>query len=282
MTDREKFAAIVESKLTMTHAPGESAARYERAMERYFATVAETPEHEAEPKHIYYNRTTAVGEIMTPGVVAAHETATFKEIVHALARNRISSVPVIDEDRKVLGVVSESDLLAHVVPHGPSPVAASRRIGAARELRRKAQAETAAELMRSPAVTIHPDASVADAARLAAKARVRRLPVVDADGMLVGIVSRGDLLKTYLRSDEEIRAQIVEDVISQRMALDPSTMTVSVEEGIVTLSGQLERRLLVQQLTEEAHAVEGVVAVKNGLSYTHDDTVLPMPGHPLY
>jgi CBS-domain-containing membrane protein len=282
MTDRENFAATGEARLTTKGTPGESTSRYERAMERYLATVAETPQHESQPKHTYYNRTTTVREIMTSGVVAAHEQATFKEIVHSLARNRISSVPVIDDDRKVLGVVSESDLLAHVVPHGPSPVAASRRIGAARELRRKAQAGTAAELMTSPAVTIHPDASVADAARLAAKARVRRLPVVDADGMLVGIVSRGDLLKTYLRSDEEIRAQIVEDVISQRMALAPSTMTVTVEEGIVTLGGHLERRLLVQQLVDEAHAVEGVVAVKSGLSYTHDDTVLPMPSHPLY
>jgi CBS domain-containing protein len=141
-------------------------------------------------------------------------------------------------------------------------------------------AETAADLMTSPAVTISADATVAEAARLTAKARVHRLPVVDGMGELLGIVSRSDLLKFYLRDDDSTRTQIIDGIVVGQMAIDPLALTVTVEEGIVGLSGKLERRLLVQDLLDEVRAIDGVVAVHSTVGYDVDDT--PMPYRALY
>jgi CBS domain-containing protein len=124
--------------------------------------------------------TTPVAEVMVRGVVAAREQARFPDIVQALARNHVGAVPVLDERRRVVGVISASDLLAHSHPMRDA---------------------TARELMTTPAVVTTPDATVESAARLAAHKRVQRLPVVDADGVLVGIVARADLLRVFLRSD---------------------------------------------------------------------------------
>jgi CBS domain-containing protein len=126
--------------------------------------------------------TTPVSQVMVRGVVAAREQARFHDIVQALARNHVGAVPVLDEQRRVVGMISASDLLAHTHPM---------------------LAETARELMTAPAVVTTPGATVESAARLAAHKRVQRLPVVDADGVLVGIVARADLLRVFLRSDAE-------------------------------------------------------------------------------
>jgi CBS domain-containing protein len=120
--------------------------------------------------------------------------------------------------------------------------------------------------MTTPAVTTHPECTIADAAWLAAKARVRRLPVVDTDGFLVGIVTRADLLRVFLKADAEIHAQIRDDIIVRQMALDPSDVEVSVNEGSVTPRGQLADRQMVQQLLESVYAVPAVMVVKSKLT----------------
>jgi CBS domain-containing protein len=290
MDTRDALAATSEAKHVVPTQRSDAPTRYELAMHRYLAVIAETPTHpaaaqtgdEATSTRAVSTGYTAVTDVMTSGVVAAHQGATFKEIVQSLARNRIGSVPVIDDDRKVVGMVTESDLLAHMAKGHPSPVPSPHRIGAGRDRRRKEEAEIAADLMTSPAVTIQAEASVADAAKLAAKTKVHRLPVVDSDGVLVGIVSRGDLLKSFLRKDDDIRTQIVDDVIIRSMALDPTTISTDVEEGIVTLSGKLERRSLIPQLADEIRELEGVVAVHSTLGYDLDDTAPAMPYRPLY
>jgi len=126
--------------------------------------------------------TTPVEAVMVRGVVAAREQARFQDIVDALARNHVGAVPVLDERRRVVGMISASDLLAHSHP---------------------TLTATARELMTSPAFVTTPDATVESAARLAAHKRVQRLPVVDSDGVLVGIVARADLLRVFLRSDKK-------------------------------------------------------------------------------
>lgn len=130
-----------------------------------------------------------VRDVMRTGVVAAHEEAAFDQIVDAIVRNRISAVPVIDHERLVVGVVSESDLLAHL--SGEQTTATPHLPEATREHR----VVTAGELMSAPAVVTTPDTTLEDAARLCAGRQVRRLPVVDARGELVGIVTRADLLR---------------------------------------------------------------------------------------
>jgi len=243
----------------------------ESALERYLAVIADADKSEPPAQHSAQVGPKVVSEVMTVGVVSAHEQAGFKVIVASLVRNRISAVPVIDDDRKVIGVVSESDLLARVVAEPDHTSVIGHLRHGRRERLERIHGETASSLMTTPAVTTTPDCTIADAARLAAKARVRRLPVVDTDGVLLGIVTRADLLRVFLEDDAEIHAQILDDIIVRQMALGPSDVEVFVSEGIVTLRGQLANRQTVQQLLESVHAVPAVVAVKSSLTYPVDD-----------
>lgn len=205
---------------------------------------------------------TVVGDVMTEAVVAAHEGAVFKEIVAALARNKIRAVPVIDDARKVVGIVSASDLIYHVVA-GPSARTRNRH---AAEM---AHAGTAAELMTTPAVTTRPHATIVEAAQRAAQARVRTLPVVDANGALMGIVSQSDLLRVFLRDDDAIHDEI-QQYAAQSMHIEAARLRVDVMEGVVTVSGKLERQRQIAQLIDRIRAVPGVVDIHNRL--THGST----------
>ena len=145
-----------------------------------------------------------VKDLMTTPVVTVAPEIPFKEIVACLAEHRVSAVPVVDDSRRVLGVVSEADLLLkEEFPEGP---AGGRLFQGRRHRmdRAKAAGDTAVELMTAPAITIGPDATVAEAARLQHRHQIKRLPVVDPAGPLLGIVSRADLLKVFLRADAEI------------------------------------------------------------------------------
>lgn len=256
---------------------GPTADRYHDAMVRYLDAVAGAggQPHQPYPQEPPQAHKALIGEVMTRSVVAVHEGAVFKDIVAALARNRISAVPVIDDDRRVLGVVSESDLLAHVLiapGSGPRPHDHEQRAA----IRKKAHALTARDLMSTPAVTTRAHATIVEAARIAARARVRHLPVVNAKGVLVGIVSRGDLLRVFLRTDQEISDEI-KHYASHTMHLDTSTLTIDVAEGVVTLAGNLARRLQVVQLVNHVRAVSGVVDVVDRLDARFDDRYFPAP-----
>ena len=220
-----------------------------------------------------------VSDVMTPAVVSARSEAVFKEIAAALVRNRISIVPVLGPERQILGVVSVSDLLARVSgDHGEIP--RGHRLAATHEQHRKARALTASDLMTSPAVTVTAHTSVRQAARRCAKFHVRCMPVVDEAGELVGIVTRSDLLKPYLREDAEIHAEIAHDLMPVRLTLDPAQLEVSVREGVVTLTGELPRRSDVDELVDVVSSLDGVVAVRHGLTF-HTDDLVPVAQRPL-
>ena len=136
--------------------------------------------------------------------------------------------------------------------------------------------------MTAPPETIGPNASIVHAARAAAKAHVRRLPVIDDQGVLVGIVTWSDLLRVFLRGDAEIRVHITEEILTPRFCTDASSIDVTVQDGVVTLTGQLERRLLIAPLLEATRAVAGVVSAHDHLTYRVDDTVFPAPRTPHY
>ena len=211
---------------------------------------------------------TNVQDVMTAKVVSVPESAGYKDIVTLLRRNRVSAVPVVDPAGRVTGVVSEADLLAKQT--APAlPAGAVRMAWRLRE-RSKASAVTAAELMTSPAVTVLPDADVAKAARLMRDRRVKRLLVVDAEGHLAGIVSRMDVLSVYERPDGQIRGEVATGVIAGRFRLDPLTFEVTVRSGIVTITGQVESRAVALGLLGAVRDVEGVVAVRDRLSYPPD------------
>ncbi|WP_458247674.1 CBS domain-containing protein [Streptomyces sp. MAI_2237] len=200
-----------------------------------------------------------VSDVMTQTVIAVGRDASFKEVVGLIDQWKVSALPVLVGEGRVVGVVSEADLL---------PKEEFRDGGeenAERTEREKAAALTAGELMSTPAVTVHADASVAEAARIMARRHVKRLPVVDSVGILQGVVSRSDLLKVFLRDDEEIADEVRHSVLGHLPITTP--LTVSVADGVVTLGGVLPDRTLVPIVARAVRAVEGVVDIR--LDLTH-------------
>ena len=206
-----------------------------------------------------------VRDVMTRDVVSVRETAEYKDIITVLRELRVSAFPVLDAADHLIGVVSEADLLLKEV--GVRALAGSRLAAGRRGERAKAAGVTAAELMSSPAVTIGPDDTVSAAARRMHDRRVKRLPVVNNAGRLVGIVSRVDVLSVFDRPDDEIRDDVVKDVIAGEFALDPRGFEVTVRAGILTITGQVESRTVAPYLMEALRHVEGVVDVRDRLSY---------------
>jgi CBS domain-containing protein len=214
-----------------------------------------------------------VQDVMTRDVVAVRGSTPFKELVRLLNEHRVTALPVLDDaGRVVVGVVSESDLaLKEVQPlrEGHTPIFESARHRSERE---KAGGTTAATLMTRPAVTVGPEAPVAVAARLMHDREVKRLPVVDHGGALVGIVTRADLLEVFLRPDEEIRFEILDGVAGEALGLPPGAVAVGVRDGVVRLAGQVPIRSTALALEKLAMAVDGVVAVETRVGWAVDDT----------
>ncbi|WP_033344361.1 CBS domain-containing protein [Catenuloplanes japonicus] len=211
-----------------------------------------------------------VGDVMTADVVTVTAGTPYRKIVDVLMRRRVSAVPVVDDMGRVLGVVSETDLL-HKIEFADQEQAPrlfeSRRN---RRARAKADAVTAADLMSAPASVALRSTSITEAARRMDAGRIKRLPVVDALGRVVGIATRSDLLKVHLRSDGDIRADV-----EQLLGVDAVTVTVS--DGTVTLAGELDRRTSVEIAVRLARQVPGVVEVTDSLTYAFDDTAVLYP-----
>jgi CBS domain-containing protein len=208
---------------------------------------------------------TSVRDIMSTQVVAVKRGATFKEMAARLRQDRVSAFPVVDDDGKVIGVVSEADMLAKEVLNGDHLGTLTAMLH--RREREKADGLIADDLMTHPAVTVGPGDSVEHAARLMYTLQVKRLPVVNPDGRLVGIISRTDVLAVFDRPDEEIRQEIIGSVIAEDFLEDPSQFTVTVQAGVVTLEGSPETATLGQDLARKIRHVQGVVAVRDRLTY---------------
>ncbi|MFB6876946.1 CBS domain-containing protein [Streptomyces sp. NPDC056323] len=184
-----------------------------------------------------------VDDVMTHAVVTVNRGAPFKDIVEAMRQWRISALPVVSDEGRVVGVVSEADLLLKAQGADES------------------RAVTAGQLMTVPAVTVPRNAGIAGAARLMARGHLKRLPVVDDDGRLVGMVSRGDLLKIYLRPDEDIAQELRDLIMTQLLPVGSASVYVQVSDGIVGLSGTVPDPSLGDVLVRVARTVPGVVDV---------------------
>lgn len=205
-----------------------------------------------------------VSDVMTRTVVALAAGATFKEIVRTVEGQRISALPVVDTRKRVIGVVSEADLLRKEEFRDSAPDRGPR--ARPPEGLEKAQAITAADLMTFPAVTVHPGATLAQAARLMARHKIKRLPVVDDDGVLRGIVSRSDLLRVFLRPDHDIAEEIRHEVLAGRLPDGIDSVRVEVNEGVVTLTGRVPDTSVVPLAVRLVRSVEGVVDVRPELT----------------
>jgi CBS domain-containing protein len=205
-----------------------------------------------------------VGDVMTREVVALRGSAQFKDIVKIMRVRNVSAFPVLDASDRVVGVVSEDDLLVREGYRGQErwPVLRLRPSD-----RAKGTGLSAADLMTRPAVTIREDATLAAAARTMHGRRVKRLPVVTSDGHLLGIVSRTDLLGVYDRPDADIRGEILKQVIGDAFVLDPLAFEVTVTDGLVTLAGPVEDEQVAVSLVAAVRQVDGVVAVRDRLRH---------------
>ncbi|MGZ4825308.1 MAG: CBS domain-containing protein [Terriglobales bacterium] len=208
-----------------------------------------------------------VRDVMTTSVVTVDRPTPYKQIASLLAEHKVSAVPVLMMGRRVAGVVSEADLLR--VEDKRERSARARRRGLLRwRARRQHWGLTAGELMTSPAITIHPDATISAAARVMNSRHIKRLPVVDPAGALIGIFSRRDLLSVFLRPDEQI-ARDVRGVFTEILFTDPASVNVVVKGGIVTLTGQpapLEQPDLIPVAVRLTWDIDGVVDVVNKLT----------------
>jgi CBS domain-containing protein len=210
-----------------------------------------------------------VKDVMTTHVVAVTKDASFKDVAALLRQHRITAFPVVDADGKVIGVVSESDMLpkeALLAGFGNPAPAGNAAVPGHNDFA-KAAGVTAASIMTRAPITITPDESVTSAARLMYSCKVRSLPVVTEYGYLTGIISRADVLSVYGRPDVLIRQEIAQDVIMAEFGGDPGRFTVTVKDGIVTLEGFPDTRQQGRNILAEAWHIDGVVSVRDRLTY---------------
>lgn len=206
-----------------------------------------------------------VKDIMTTRVAAVRCDTPYPRLIAAIRVHRVSGLPVVDAEGIVVGVISETDLLLRRPMDGQPGWIPRRKHLTTEEL-------TAGDLMTEPAVTTTPDELVSSVARLMSARQIRRVPVVDSGGHLVGIVCRSDVLSVFARPDEEIRREITQDVIQDGFFTDPDRLTVTVKDGIVTLAGTPGGVVLGRGIAMHARHVEGVVAVRDRFTYPVDRT----------
>ncbi|MCC5478321.1 CBS domain-containing protein [Streptomyces barringtoniae] len=204
-----------------------------------------------------------VNDVMTTPAVAVGRDAPFKEIVRVMDERHVSAVPVVNGEGRVVGVVSEADLLPKEEFRDRRPTR-SERMRLRSDLA-KAEGVTAEEVMSAPAVTVRPNDTLARAARLMAVHHVKRLPVVGAEDGLRGIVSRGDLLRVFLRSDEDIEEEVRRTVVSYLFPLHAHAIHVSVRDGVVRLRGPVHDTSLIWVAERLVSGLEGVVGVESRL-----------------
>jgi len=209
-----------------------------------------------------------VRDVMTTNVIWVEQDTPFAEIAAALHEYRVSAFPVLDEARQVIGVVSESDLLAKLALGGGEDPMPGMITGILNQHQtEKARAVTAGELMTSPAATVSPDDTVEQAARVMYLRKVRRLPVVDANKRLAGIVTRADVLGVYNRPDAEIGEEIRNDVAVCESLNDAGRFNVTVTDGVVSLTGRPRTCEQGHAIVRRARHIQGVVAVRDRLDY---------------
>lgn len=205
-----------------------------------------------------------VQDVMTQDVRTIAPEATLKDAARQLVEHRISGLPVCDARGRIVGVLSEGDILYKERGRTESRGPLARFVdGSSTAAERKSAARTVRDAMSAPVVTITATSQAAAAARSMVEAGVNRLPVLDWDGNLVGIVTRADLVRAFIRSDEQIAAEIREDVLHRVLWIEPGRIEIEVRDGEVTLSGELETSADVTVLERLVEKVPGVVAIRS-------------------
>lgn len=224
-----------------------------------------------------------VGDVMHGPVVTVRPDASLREVAGLLVEHRISGLPVVDEAGVVLGVVSEADFVVKEGGTEPRHGWLERLFGeteAEQAELAKVRAATAREAMTAPAITVEVDTPVRDAARIMTERQVNRLPVTDG-GRLVGIVTRADLVRCFVRTDDQLRASIVEEVLHREMWLDERDVTIEVDGGVVTVRGAVEKRSDAAILARLIRDVPGVIDIRDEVRWQLDDAEIRALGRDL-
>lgn len=217
-------------------------------------------------------------EIMSSPVVSVRPDTPVREIVETMLRSRISGLPVVDEDQRVLGIVTEADLLEKEDRPLPEPPILSWHGRSLRLERmmghyRKATGTTARDVMTENIITAAEDTTAQELAHLMLRHSINRILIL-REGRLAGIVTRADILKVFLRSDESI-LQTVRETLARELYIDPASLTLSCANGIVTVAGNVDRHSDCALVVKWIHSIDGVVAVRaDHLNYRHDDLAL--------
>lgn len=212
-----------------------------------------------------------VSEVMTHDVTTIGPDASLKEAAMLMVNAGISGLPVVDDKRRVIGIITEADFVAAEAERAWGRQRKRLLANVFGEAKTHVASQVADVMTRNP-TTIDRGSSVTEAARRMTDLGIKRLPVVTPDGTLDGIVSRADVMGAFARSDDELKAEITSDVVERVMRIEPTTLGIVVEDGVVTLSGQVETRSDARLLEELTVRVEGVVSVSSELTYSHDDT----------
>jgi CBS domain-containing protein len=211
-----------------------------------------------------------VRDLMTTDPLTVSADTLLKEAARTMVRNKVSGLPVMS-DGALIGIVTEGDFLRQEAnrdqPYRFSLLDALFGEGSVEP----PAAEKVAEVMTESVITIRPEATIGEAARVMANKRVKRLPVIDEDGALIGIISRADVVNAFTKPDEIIEDEVREDIVRRLLFLDPEDVGVSVEDGVVTLDGEMENRTEAHLLEELTRRVEGVVRVDSQLTFLVDD-----------
>ncbi len=213
-----------------------------------------------------------VADVMTRRVHVASPLTPFKLLVRLIEENRVSAIPIVDHTGVPVGIVSESDLLLKELQ---SEIESTSRLFHGRRRRielAKAEGVVASDLMTSPPITVRADATLTQAARQMQERDVRRLIVIDDRGRIAGIVSRSDLLQVFLRTDEDLREDVLERIIPAILIDQLTPIDVNVRANVITLSGEVDRRSDAEILGRLTRDIDGVVGVVNQLTYRWDDT----------
>jgi CBS-domain-containing membrane protein len=195
---------------------------------------------------------------MTSDVVTVSPEDSIKDVITTLADHEISGAPVVNGDGRVVGVVTEADLMRTAAPD-----------------RERSDAAVVGEVMSTPAITTTPGTTIAEAARTMTRHGFKRLPVVDPDGRPVGIVSRADVLQVFFKPDAQIQQEVTHEIVIRSLWLDPAEVEVEVHDGVVTLRGRVPLASLVPIAEHLTASIDGVIQVINNLDYDEDDTAHP-------
>jgi CBS domain-containing protein len=217
----------------------------------------------------------AVEQVMTRSVIAVTTDTPISEVARLLVDRAISGLPVVDADGRVVGVVSEGDILLREAGHAPPsrrPLARfTRSRSGDQTVQRKVGAATAGELMTSPALTLEPHRALRTAAEIMTAKGVNRLPIVDENRRLVGIVTRADLVRAFVRTDEQLVEAIRMELFGRMMWIDPDKFEITVDQGTAKVSGAVLKRSTAELIERFLHTVPGVVAAETHITWTEDD-----------